>query len=105
MKGGAMTYNRLIAAAATVLIVLTSAAYSEARDVKVMAVIGLLDYGEDAKVMTVYDFNKYKPSYNDFQKLMGRSITLRDMVKKGWRIIQVEPITDDYFIVIFESDT
>jgi hypothetical protein len=100
-----MTHRKLMAVAIAVLVVLACAAQSGATDIKVMVIIGLLDYGEDAKVMSVYDFNKYKPDYNDFQKLMGRSITLREMARKGWRTVQIEPITDDYFIVIFERET
>lgn len=98
-----MTYRQSLLIMSAVLVALAFAAHSEASDIKVMVVIGLLDYGEDAKVMSVSDFNKYKPDYNDFRKLMDRSVTLREMVKKGWRVVDFEPITDDYFIVMLES--
>jgi|GEM_PF-3572783 len=98
-----MRNRKLILAAMAVFLVLSFAALSEARDLKVMVVIGLLDYGEEAKVISVADFNRYKADYGDFQKLLRRSITMREMVRDGWHTVQVEPITDDYFIAIFET--
>ena len=98
-----MRLKTIVLVTMAVLLVLSLAALSEARDVKVMVVIGLLDFGEEAKVISVADFNKYMADYGDFQKLLGRSITMREMVRDGWHTVQIAPITDDYFIVIFET--
>ena len=63
-----------------------------AADVKVMYAIGLLDSGENAKLLTTEEFNQYVMDYEKFRDLLAKAITLKAMVQNGWTIVHVEPI-------------
>lgn len=100
-----MAYRRYILAFIAIIFIFTCAVISEGADVRVMVAIGLLDYGEDAKVVSVADFNRYRPNYDEFQKLLARSVTIRDMVREGWTLVHMEDVRDEYHIIVFETGT
>jgi hypothetical protein len=100
-----MGCRRFILALIAMVFILTSAVVSEGADVRVMVAIGLLDYGEDAKVVSVSDFNRYRPNYDEFQKLLDRSATIRDMVRDGWTLVHMEDVRDEYHVIVFETGT
>jgi len=100
-----MKSTLLLAAAAALAAVIALSSVSEAAEVRVMVAVGMLDYGEEAKVVSVPDFNRRRGYYAEFQKLLAGSATMKDMVKSGWRIVHVENVRDEYHIVIFERGT
>lgn len=99
-----MLRHILIASAAFIIIFALSSAAS-AGEVKVMVVVGLMDYGEEAKVVSVPDFNRYRADYDDFRKLLAGAPTLLDMAQQGWTIVHVGSVTGEYNVVIFERGT
>ncbi len=100
-----MAFRRFILAFVTTILIFTSAVVSEGADVRIMVAIGLLDYGEDAKVVSVSDFNRYRPNYDEFRKLLSRSATIRDMVREGWTLVHMEDVRNEYHIIVFETGT
>lgn len=97
-----MDFRRTFVAAAVAVTILASAAASSAGEVKVMVAIGLLTYGEDARVVSVQDFNRHKPDFDEFQKLLKRSDTLAETVARGWTVVHVEFTRDEYHVIILE---
>lgn len=100
-----MGYRRLLVAAVVAASILACASSSLAGEARVMVAIGLLDFGEDAKVVSVYDFNKYRPDYDEFRKLLSKSATLAEMAEHGWTIVHAGHVRDEYHMVIFERGT
>jgi hypothetical protein len=100
-----MGFRRMLIAATVAATVLAGAAVASAGEVKVMVGVGLLTYGEDARVVSVPDFNRYRPDYEDFQKLLRRSDTLAEMVARGWTIVHAAFIQDEYHLIILERGT
>ncbi len=100
-----MGSKRLLAALAASVLILALASGAAAGEVKVMVVVGLLDFGEDAKVVSVADFNKYRSDYEDFRKLLAGAPTLAGMAGDGWTIVHVGRATGDYNVIIFEKGT
>ncbi len=63
-----------------------------ASDVKVMYAIGLLDYGDNAKLLTADEFNQTVADYERFKDRVAKAPTLRAMAQNGWTIVHVETI-------------
>ena len=63
-----------------------------AADVKVMYAIGLLDNGENAKLLTTQEFNQTVADYEKFRDRIAKAPTLKAMVQNGWTIVHVEQI-------------
>lgn len=80
--------------------VLLGLSICDASDVKVMYAIGLLAYGENAKLLTADEFNQSAADYERFKDRIAKAPTLREMVQNGWTIVHVETIrtggTDPY---------
>jgi len=82
-----------------------------AADVKVMYAIGLLDNGENAKLLTTEEFNQTVADYDKFRDRLSKATTLKAMVQNGWTIVHVEQIRagggDSYralnYLIIFEG--
>jgi hypothetical protein len=100
-----MGRNRFILVFIATVFILAGVVVSEGADVRVMVAVGLLDYGEDAKVVSVSDFNRYRPNYDEFQKLLDQSATIRDMVRDGWTLVHMEDVRDEYHVIVFETGT
>jgi hypothetical protein len=65
---------------------------SAASDVKVMYAVGLLETGENAKLLTADEFNQSAPDYEKFKDRLSKATTLREMTQQGWTIVHVESI-------------
>ncbi|HUO77364.1 MAG TPA: hypothetical protein VMU21_07270 [Thermodesulfovibrionales bacterium] len=84
---------------------------STAADVKVMYAIGLLDYGENARLVTTEEFNQTVANYEKFRDRVAKAPTLKAMVQNGWTIVHVEQIRagdgDPYrelnYLIIFQG--
>jgi len=82
-----------------------------AADVKVMYAIGLLDNGENAKLLTTQEFNQTVADYEKFRDRVAKAPTLKAMVQNGWTIVHVEQIRtgggDPYrelnYLIIFQG--
>lgn len=53
-----------------------------AADVVIMYAIGLLDHGENAKVLTTEKFNRTATDYEKFRNRIAKAPTLKAMAKK-----------------------
>lgn len=81
-----------------------------AADVKVMYAIGLLDNGENAKLLTTEEFNQTVADYDKFRDRVAKATTLKALVQNGWTIVHVEQIRagsgDPYralnYLIIFQ---
>ncbi|MGD2079832.1 MAG: hypothetical protein PVG55_05770 [Nitrospirota bacterium] len=100
-----MGFRRMLIAAVVAASVLAGAASASAGEVRVVVGVGLLIYGEDARVVSVPDFNRYKPDYEEFQKLLRRSDTLAEMAARGWTVVHVEFTRDEYHVLVLERGT
>ena len=84
-----------------------------AADVKVMYAIGLLDNGENAKLLTTEEFNQTVMDYAKFRDHVAKAITLKTMVQNGWTIVHAEPIRGGggdpyrelYYLFIFKGSS
>jgi len=85
---------------------------STAADVKVMYAIGLLDYGENARLVTIEEFNQTVANYEKFRDRVAKAPTLKAMVQNGWTIVHVEQIRAksgepyrelNYYLIIFQG--
>ena len=82
-----------------------------AADVKVMYAIGILDYGENAKLLTTEEFNQTVADYQKFRDRVTKAPTLKAMLQNGWTIVHVEQIRargeDPYralnYLIIFQG--
>ncbi len=82
-----------------------------AADVKVMYAVGLLDYGEDAKLLTTDEFNQTVADYEKFRERLAKAPTLRAMAQNGWTIVHVEqvrarggdPYKEQNYLIIFQG--
>ena len=63
-----------------------------AADIKVMYAIGLLDKGENAKLLTTEEFNQTVTDYEKFRDRIAKATTLKAMVQNGWTIVHMEQI-------------
>jgi hypothetical protein len=83
-----------------------------AADVKVMYAVGILDYGEDAKLLTTGEFNQTVVNYEKFRDRVAKAPTLKEMVQNGWTIVHVEqiragnenPYRELNYLIIFQGD-
>lgn len=97
-----MGIRRMLIAAVVAATLLAGAASASAGEIRVVVGVGLLIYGEDARVVSVPDFNRYRPDYEEFQKLLRRSDTLAETAARGWRVVHVEFTRDEYHVLILE---
>lgn len=83
-----------------------------AADVKVMYAIGLLDYGENARLLTNEEFNQTVANYDKFRDRVAKAPTLKAMVQNGWNIVHVEKIGAkggdpyrelNYYLILFQG--
>jgi hypothetical protein len=63
-----------------------------AADVRVMYAVGLLDRGENAKLLTTEECNRTVADYDEFRDRVAKATTLKAMVENGWTIVHVEQI-------------
>jgi len=81
-----------------------------AADIKVMYAIGLLDYGENARLLTTEEFNQTVANYEKFRDRVAKAPTLKEMVQSGWSIMHVEqiragenPYRELNYLIIFQG--
>src|SRR5512139_3360718 len=82
-----------------------------AADVVVMYAVGLLDNGENAKVLTTEEFNQTATDYEKFRDRIAKAPTLKATVKNGWTIVHVEQIRaggdnryrEQNYLIIFQG--
>jgi hypothetical protein len=82
-----------------------------AADVKVMYAIGLLEKGDNAKLLTAEEFNQTVTDYEKFRDRIAKATTLKAMVQNGWTIVHMEQIkaggVDPYrqqnYLIIFQG--
>jgi hypothetical protein len=74
-----------------------------AADVPVMYAIGLLDNGENAKVLPTEEFNQSVTGYNKFRDRVAKAPTLKAMGENGWTIPSPAHSSPDIFRVRYAS--
>ncbi len=75
-----------------IAICLSVSSICTAADVIVMYAVGLLDNGENAKLLTTAEFNQNVADYDKFRDRVANAPTLKAMIQNGWTIVHVEPI-------------
>lgn len=77
-------------------------AASFAGEARVMVAIGLLDSGEDCKLLSVPDFNRTRSDYQRYNEMVGTAVSLKEMAGAGWRIVYTAPVRESYHVIILE---
>lgn len=95
-------HNLLALLTAALLVASVCIGASFAEEVRVMVAIGLLDFGEDCKLLSVGDFNRTKSDYQRYNALIEKAVSLKEMSGAGWRIVYTAPVRETYHIMILE---
>lgn len=75
---------------------------SSGEEVRVMVAIGLLDSGEDCKLLSVADFNRTRSDYQRYNELVDKAASLKEMSGAGWKIVYTAPVRENFHIMILE---
>jgi len=93
---------KIIFAALTMLLVASS---SYAADVKVMRGVGLVEDGENCKLINEADY--YRMTNANYDAMYAKAITLKQMMKEGYKIVYVKDFISKSgadFIFIFSKE-